>query len=320
MNEQELAIPQDDEIDLLELWSVIWRSKWIIGIVTIVFMISSVLYALSMPDEYQSTALLAPASTSSTSSLSKLAGQFGGLASLAGVNLAGSSAGDKTVIAMTLIGTWGFLESFIANNHLEVEVFAAKGWNKKTKKLLIDNDLYDEKISSWVRVVDLARGETSVPSSWELYEKIKDRIKIKQDQETGLISLTVEHYSPVVAKKWVDLLVVAINQHIQLEDKKEALNSINYLKEQANKTRIAEMQTIFYQLIEEQVKALMLAEISSEYVLRTLSAAKVAEERFKPKRTLTVVIGIVCGGGLSVFIVLCRYFFSRKNKFLRDGE
>jgi LPS O-antigen subunit length determinant protein (WzzB/FepE family) len=71
------------------------------------------------------------------------------------------------------------------------------------------------------------------------------------------------------------------------------------------------MQTIFYQLIEEQTKTLMLAEIGDEYALKTLSAAKVPEEKSKPKRALIVVLGTLLGGMLAMMIVLVRYF-SRK--------
>ena len=142
----EYCSPQeDDEIDLSELWHAIWQGKWLIMGITAIFSIAAVLYALSLPNEYKSTAILAPASSSSTSSLSKLAGQFGGLASLAGINLGGSNGDDKTAIAMELMKTWGFQEEFIQTNHIEVEVFVAKGWNRATNKLIIDPDIYDEK-------------------------------------------------------------------------------------------------------------------------------------------------------------------------------
>ena len=299
--QQQTYLPQDDEIDLRELASAIWQGKWIILCITALFAAASVFYALSLPNEYKSTAILAPASTSSSSALSNLAGQFGGLASLAGVNLGGSDGGDKTTIAIELMKTWGFLEDFIKSNRLEVEVFAAKGWDKNQNKLLVDETLYNEKTSTW----------TLEPTSWKLFQKIKNRINISQDKKTGLVSLSVEHYSPYVAKRWVDLLVVAINQHMQAQDRKEALNSIEYLKSQINKTNIAEMRTIFYQLIEEQTKTLMLAEISEEYVFKTLSPSKVAEVKSKPKRALIVVLAVMLGGMLSIIWVLVRYFIQK---------
>ena len=74
------------------------------------------------------------------------------------------------------------------------------------------------------------------------------------------------------------------------------------------KHRLADMQTIFYQLIEEQTKTIMLAEVSSEYVLKTIDPANSPDEKAKPKRALIVVLGTMLGGILSVLIVLVRYF------------
>ena len=50
----------DDEIDLRELFATLWRGKWIIILVTIIFAAGGVFYALSKPDIYQSSVLLAP--------------------------------------------------------------------------------------------------------------------------------------------------------------------------------------------------------------------------------------------------------------------
>jgi len=301
------AVGDSDEIDLRELWIAIWKGKWLIVAITSIFAIASVAYALYLPNEYKSTALLAPASSSSSSSLSKLAGQFGGLASLAGIDLGGAGADNKATIAIEIIKTWGFLEKFIEDNNIQVEVFAAKGWNRKTNELIIDSDIYDVNSKKWVRKYNPEKGETAEPSSWELFEELEDRISVSQDKTTGLINLTVEYYSPLIAKEWIDKLVKAINSHIQEQDRDDATKSIAYLNEKIKETNVADMQSVFYQLIEEQTKTLMLAEVSEEYVFRTLSSAKVAEEKAKPKRALICVLGVILGGMLSILFVLLRH-------------
>ena len=305
---QQAYATQDDEIDLRELASAIWQGKWVIICITAIFAVSSAFYALSIPDEYKSTVLLAPASSSSSSSISKLAGQYGGLASLAGINLGGGGAEDKSLISMEILKTWGFLEDFIENNKLQVELFAVEGWNRAINKLVINSELYNEDTKQWVREFDAAQGQTAEPSSWELYKKIKDKINITQDKTSGLSSLSVEYFSPILAKEWADNLVKAINAHSQKQDRAEATRSIAYLKNKINETNVSDMQTVFYQLIEEQTKTLMLAEVSEEYVFKTLSPAKVAEEKSKPKRALIIVLGFMLGGMLSVLIVVIRYF------------
>tara|TARA_R110002167_G_scaffold168531_4_gene366291 strand:+ start:327 stop:1316 length:990 start_codon:yes stop_codon:yes gene_type:complete len=297
----EPSVTHDNEVDLHDLARAVWKGKWLIICITAIFSVASVFYALSLPDEYKATAILSPASSSSSSSLSKLAGQFGGLASLAGVNLKGSDGANKTTIAIKLMKTWGFLERFIQSNNLQVPLYAAVDWDKGSNELLLDTDIYDVQEKVWFKDQTLQG-----PSSWALYEKLNKMIDIVQDSDSGLIYLSVVNFSPHLAKEWVDLLIVETNDFMKSQDRKEALSSIEYLKVQIAKTNISEMNTIFYQLIEEQTKTLMLAEISEEYVFRTLSPARVAELKSGPKRGLIVTLAASFGAALA--LVFCLIF------------
>ena len=60
-NNTQISDQYDDEIDLRELFSVLWAGKTKIIAITAVFAIASVIYALSVPNQYKATALLAPA-------------------------------------------------------------------------------------------------------------------------------------------------------------------------------------------------------------------------------------------------------------------
>ncbi|MDP7591760.1 MAG: Wzz/FepE/Etk N-terminal domain-containing protein, partial [Litorilituus sp.] len=53
---------QDDEIDLAELWRAIWGGKLTIIAISFLFAVSSIFFALSKPNVYKASALLAPAS------------------------------------------------------------------------------------------------------------------------------------------------------------------------------------------------------------------------------------------------------------------
>lgn len=297
-----------DEIDLRELWNVVWAGKWLISIVTLFFALASTILAINLPDEYKSTAVLAPASTSSASQLGKLAGQFGGLASLAGINLGDVGVEDKTLIAIELTKSWGFLEKFIYDNKIEVEVFAVNRWNRKNNELEVNRNVYDPENEKWIRDFDPDEGESAAPTSWELFEEFEDRVEITQDSSSGLVRLSIEYYSPEIAKQWVDKLVIAINSDIKLKDKLDATNSIEYLKRQINETKVTGMQTVFYQLIEEQTKTLMLTEISDEYVLKTIIEAKIPEEPSKPKKFFIIILGMTLGLIVSCAYLLCRYY------------
>ena len=301
----------DDEIDLRELFSVLWASKNLIAKVTAVFAVVSVLFALSVPNQYKASTVLAPAQQEAVG-LAGALGQLGGLASLAGVSI-GESEGNEGQMALEIMRSRSFVEAFIKDNAIEVEVFAAVGWKAKTNKLSIDNDLYDIDSQMWVR--NPPSGKPVEPTGWELYEKFLDQYRVIQDKKTGMITVTVEYYSPFIAKEWSEKLVVAINSHMQSRKLQQVDRNIQYLEAQIEKTAIADMRGVFYTIIEEQIKNKMLAEASPEYVFETVSPAMVPEEKSQPKRALICILGTLLGGMFSIIWVLVAYYgFNGRDK------
>lgn len=308
---QQQHLPEDDEIDLAELWHAIWSGKLLIIAISALFAISSVIYAINQPNIYRATTLLAPASEQGgAGGLSKMAGQFGGLASLAGINLGGGGT-DKTGLALEILKSRLFLENFIAKHQLLVPLMAANNWDANSNTLAIDNEIYNSETNTWLREVKAPKKPE--PSPWEAFKAFQQVLSVSTDKESGMITLAIEYYSPEVATQWLVWLVDDINSTMREQDKLEAQNSIDYLSKKLQETQLADMQTVFYQLIEEQTKTIMLAEVSQEYVLKTIDPANAPEEKAKPKRALIVVLGTMLGGILSVLIVLIRYF-SAKNQ------
>ena len=307
-NDTQAPQPYDDEIDLRELFTVLWAGKKLIVAITAIFAMVSVGYALSLANQYKASAVVSP-SQSGGSSLGAMAGQLGGLASLAGINI-GSGESNETQEAMEIMQSRGFMEEFIQTHDLQVPIYAAIGWDKGSNSLKLNNDLYDATSERWLIEGDES-GENRAPSSWELYEAFRGRVAVSQDKKSGLINISVEYYSPQIAKQWVDLFIITINDYMRARKLDQVNRNIEYLTAQIDKTAIADMREVFYQLVEEQTKSKMLAEASPEYAFVTVSRAMVPEEKSQPKRALVCVLGTLLGGMLSVLWVLVRrYAFS----------
>jgi uncharacterized protein involved in exopolysaccharide biosynthesis len=294
----------DDEIDLRELFAVLWAGKVRIIAITAIFTFASVIYALSLPNQYKATVLLAP-SQSSSSGLSGALGQLGGLASLAGVSIGGGES-NEAQLAQEIMKSWGFIEGFIAENNLAVEVYAAQDWDKGSNKLQIDQDVFDTTTNSWL--VENDSGQQGPPNSWKLYESFSKRLAVSEDKKSGLISVSIEYYSPQIAKRWLDLYILAINKHMQDRQILKVGRNIEYLEAQIEKTEIAEMQELFYTIIEEQLKSKMLAEASPDYAFTPVSLSMVPQEKSQPKRALICILGLLLGGMLSVLMVLVLHY------------
>ncbi|EGX6956490.1 Wzz/FepE/Etk N-terminal domain-containing protein [Aeromonas dhakensis] len=300
---------KEDEIDLRELFAALWRGKWWIVASTLVGAGIAVIFALSLPNIYHSEALLAPSTEQQGGGLAAMAAQFGGLASLAGVNLSGGGGLDKTAIAVEIGKSRQFLSHFIRQHQLEVPLMAVIKADKVTGELLVDKNIYDVDTKKWVREVPPSKSVE--PTDWELVKAFRALASISQDTKSGLVTVAVEYYSPETAKQWVDWLVADLNEGMKLRDQTDAIRNISYLKAQLEKTPVADMQKVFYQLIEEQTKTLMLTEVNQEYVFKTLDPAVVAEEKAKPKRALIAVLGTLLGGMLGVMIALVRHSIGR---------
>jgi LPS O-antigen subunit length determinant protein (WzzB/FepE family) len=295
----------DDEIDLRELFGVLWGNKIKIIGITAVFAVVSVIYALSVPNQYKASALLAPAQQQS-GGLSGALGQLGGLASLAGVSIGGGESSEAQV-AQEIMKSWSFIEGFIADNDLAVEVYAAEGWSRESNQLKFDNDVYAVKTKTWLVENDNI-GRLGPPTSWQLFEKFSEMLAVSEDKKSGLISISIEYYSPQIAKQWLDLYILSINKHMQARQVVKVSNNIEYLEAQIEKTSITEMQEVFYTIIEEQIKSQMLAEASPDYAFVAVSPSMVPEEKSQPKRALICILGTLLGGILSVLTVLVLRF------------
>lgn len=301
---------QDDEIDLAELWRAIWGGKLTIIAISFIFAVASIFFALSKPNVYKASTILSPAAAEGgAGGLAALAGQFGGLASMAGINL-GGGGGDKTALALEIIKSRSFIEKFIAKHELLIPIMAAEKWDMASDKLVLDDELYDEANKKWIRDVSLPK--TTIPSPWEAFKEFSELLSVSQDKTSAMVTIEIEYFSPAMAKQWLIWLVADVNEFMREQDQKEAQDSINYLKQQLDNIQVSSMETVFYQLIEEQTKNMMLTQVKAEYVLKTIDPAQVPDEKSGPKRALIVVLGTMLGGMLSVLIVLIRYFSKKE--------
>lgn len=293
--------PYGSPISLRDLVRPLWAGKWIIAGVTAAATVLAVVVSLTLPNIYRAEALLAPNEQDSPDGLSALASQYSGLASLAGLNI-NSGSTNKIALGLEVLKSRKFIYEFVERHGALVPLLAIEGWNAQTGELIIDPDQYDTTTKQWVRSVRPPR--KVIPSPHEAYTEFMSILSVQLDQDTGLVTVAVEHASPTVAKQWVDWLIADLNLSIMQQDVAKAEQSIEYLNEQIESTSIANLQNVFFNLIEEQKKTVMLANVTDEYFLRTLDPAVVPETKSKPRRSLIVVLSALFGALIASAAVL----------------
>ena len=279
---------QDDAINLLDVLRFLLTYKWIIAGITLLSMALSAAIAFNMTPIYRAEVLMALANEEQTKGgLSALAGQFGGLASLAGVDLGGGSGTKNEAIAT--LKSRAFTEKFIKDENLLPVLFEEK-WDNENHR--------------W-----LESDQATVPSMWSAYELFNGIRSIAEDTKTGLITLRIEWKDPVLAARWANLLVYRVNELLRAGAIDQAQRSIDYLKRELAKTSVVELQQGIYRLIEGQVNRIMLANVRDDYTFRLVDPAVVPMEKVWPKRKLIVVIGGISGFVLGLTLAFLSSLF-----------
>ncbi len=287
-----------EEMSIRDLVIFIWNGKWWVIGMGFLLSLSALFYSLALPNTYKAIAVLAPAEENSGGGLSAMAGRLGGLATIAGLNL--NSGNDKTAVALEVLKSRKFVTEFIKKHELMVTLIAATGWNRESDKLIVDPSIYDEKTKAWVRVPTEVRG--AEPTDQEAYKTFIDMLEINRDKGTGFVDLSFEHVSPSVAKQVVDNLVSELNLEIKKRELDEARKSVEYLQNQVRSTSFSEMKLVFYELIEEQFKIILIAEVREEYAFKTIDPAVVPELKSGPNRALLCVLSGMLGGMIGLIL------------------
>ena len=189
----------EDEIDLVQLWSVIWSKRKLIGIIFGSAVVISVIVSLLMTKVYKSSAVIIPISSSSSSSSGLLAMASSFLPFSAGSNIGGSSKIMAVLYSRTL--------RVMVIKKLNLIPVLVKQKNNTKRKLL------------------------------KAQAVLKTMIQISTNKQLGTITVAVFYKNPVIAQKIASVYVSEL-RHI-LNKKAFTVSKMNmlFLKNEVSKTK-----------------------------------------------------------------------------------
>lgn len=317
MNEQELKQSQidDDEIDLLDLFAVLWRRKWLIFGLTILFALGAVAYSIGslllppeksyMPNLYTPQALMLINDASSSGGLSSMLSSsgLGGLASLAGVSV--PSGSSNSGLAVYLTGTNTFLDSIVDEFDIIERYEIKKSFRAESRK------------------------------------ELKKNLSAKFDEKSGVFSISFTDKDPAFAQRVVNYAVSYLenrfnemgidknklskenleanikntyNEIIKLEDESASLdqasargiyslNGSSLVLEATRIKRELDAQTEIYKQLKTQYELLKVQMASESPVFQILEYAEIPDQKSKPGRGMLCIVVTFAGFFLSIFLV-----------------
>jgi uncharacterized protein involved in exopolysaccharide biosynthesis len=238
---------------------------------------------------YRATAVLLPAGgerSSLSGVLGSVLGQFGGLASLAGIN---PGSGDtSSVETLAVLNSRQFTERFILDLGILPKMYP---------------DKWDAGSHSW------KSGKAGNISLSKAVRRFNRNIRtVVQDKKTNLVFLQIDWTDRNDAANWANEIVSRINAEMRSRAVEKANASLEYLQKELAQTQAVDTRDAINRLIENQIKQRMIADVTPEYSFRIVDRAIVpdADEPSSPRKILSLAVGLLAGGFIGVLVALAR--------------
>ncbi|MDX8412542.1 MAG: Wzz/FepE/Etk N-terminal domain-containing protein [Mariprofundales bacterium] len=289
---------EEDEIDLLEYWNLIWRRKITILTISLLAALVAVVISLQMPNIYRAEVLLAPVgSDGKGGGISAALGGLGGLASMAGISLGGG--GSSTEVNLAVLKSREFIWNFVKENKLMPLLFA-DDWDTGAKK--------------WIE-----SDPTKQPTLWDAYRALTAIMGISSDKKTGLITVSVQGEDPDLAAQWANALVHRLNSYLRSKAIARSKANLSYLHQELDRTRVADMRQTLFELISQEQKKAMLANTQEQFAFRVVDAASPPDKKTKPKRSLIVILATFVAGFLAIIAVFIQEGVKNRRQEMAKG-
>jgi len=251
---------EEDEIDIVTLWRVIWKSRYIILLSCGVCLLLSIWYALAATEKFRAEVVITDAPDQDMGNGPSMSSQLGGLASLAGLDLSNNSQDAE---AHGVLNSHRLIEEFIKRENV-------------------------------LRVLMPHPGPKS--TLWFAVKRFKDHVvTIREDKRSNLITVGIDWTDPKTAAQWANDFVALCNELVRARTLNESTRNLAYLNEQLARTNVVDIQHAIDDLIESEMKKLMLANGRAEYAFTVIDPAVPPEIRSSPQRVLVVIVGFALG-------------------------
>ena len=202
--------------------------------------------------KYRVEAVLLPQESNNQQGLlASLAGQFGGLASIAGFDFGGQS---NKYEAIEVLRSRTLAEEFIRSRNL-LPVLFAEDWDADEKRWMVKRQRDIPTLAVGVR---------------ELDRRIRS---VTEDRRTGLVTLYVKWRDADVAADWANDLVSRANARMRTRTVEEIRRTLDFLSQKAATEESVAVRSALYEVVEGQYKSLALASVREDFAFRVIDSA-----------------------------------------------
>ncbi|WP_188150098.1 Wzz/FepE/Etk N-terminal domain-containing protein [Teredinibacter waterburyi] len=262
-----------ESMHLMEIGHAIYKGKFIILGIVLLFCVLFALLAKISPINYTAEVIVAEANSVLKTDPS----------SSSTVDIAVDVVSNE---AVAMITSRDFINRFITKNDLMPILFRSK---------------WDEQKQQWK-----TSSSEKAPTLWDGYKRFQRKVlDVSKDAESGLLRISVSWTNPEMAAAWANNIVATVNEVLRQNAILEAEQTLDYLKSELQRTAALDLKTSLNELIKTQMAKVVAANVHKQYAFKIIDPAVVPEEPAIPKLTMIlIIVGIVIGSFIGITLVL----------------
>ncbi|MBL0709198.1 MAG: hypothetical protein JJW00_09130 [Sulfurimonas sp.] len=291
---------QEDEIDLRELFTTVYKAKLFIAIFVIISTIGAVVYAISKPNIYESKAIFMP--TSDTKSNNIVPEDLEGFVSLS----FGQSGGVYETYSQ-LSKSFNFMQGFILKYKLYDTFFETK--NNVFAFGISPSKTELEPFGDIEKTLSPAQLETL----FKIFKQISTNLGIDKDKKTNLVTFSYKGPNRYLNKSILDHFLDYSGSYLKNKEMKQLDDKIATIKIEITKLRNIDLKNKMLELSATIFKRKVFLQAEDYSGLQSIVMPEVSyiKEKVAPKRALIVVVAMVTSFILAIFLVFFREFIKK---------
>lgn len=258
------------------------------------------------PKEYKSDIILSALGDEQSFASSILSNSpLSGISNLSGFDL---SSNPKLDQAVTILNSRIIIKKLLEEkSHYRQEIFAAERFDRNTLKTIFDKNLYDSTTNKWVRNIP---NKDSIPSDFEVYQKIKESLIISVNSKNDFIYISFTHVNPLFASEFLETFVRTTDSYFRKKDIADFIALEIQLVDSLSHASHSFLRDSMNKLLELNMKKLFLAKTKKQYIFEILDPAITPEIHFFPNKLVFLLLGLFFG--ISIFFLYATFKFYYK--------
>lgn len=307
MNHQQIdtnTVKADDEINLVELVSDIWKQKWLIAIFVGAAFLCGIIYLNIATYNYTAELRVTPTQPSQLSKL-KTSG-LSGLASIAGLSIPQNPATMSFDLYTEGLRSRNVAEALSARTDLMKVIFSHE-WDAKTNRFVEPRLGVRAQISRGLKsLLGLPVYKWEAPDAARLQDYIGSSVRVSEDVESPVVTITFEHPDPKFAVAFLTALHNVLDDNLRQKALTRSDQYISYLSNQLQRVTIAEHRAAIADTLSEQEKTRMMASSSLAFAADPFGPVTASLRPTSPNPSIVLILSIAIGAFLGILAALLR--------------